>query len=340
MNLANILEVTGGSGHLGFRVLVSTLEAGYKVRAAVRSEAKASAIKAASSVRRYLDSLEFIIVPDILADGAYDDAVKGVTYILHSASPISFPTDNPERDLIAPAVNGTTGILKSAAKVSSVKRIVITSSEVAIIPWADFIMLESETVWRDTNQIPEPHGPYGHHFEAYAASKVKALHASDAFIASEKPNFDIINIMPSFLVGKSELVTDLKNITKGTNGPALGPVLGTKSDFANPSTTVFVNDVAEIHVRALNPKIAGNQNFLVSSGSVKGTTWNDSIKIVKKNFPKAVERNIFPLDGTQPTKSTKVDSSRTEEVFGIKLASYETQVKSVVGHYLELLEKQ
>ena len=338
-NKANILQITGGSGHLGFRVVVSALEAGYKVRAAVRCKDKASAIKAAPSVSRYLDSIEFAIVPDILEDGAYDEAVYGVSYILHSASPITFPTDNPERDLIEPAVKGTTGILKSAATSATVKRIVITSSEVAIIPWADFIMTELDTIWKDTNQIPEPHGPYSNHFEAYAASKVKALHASEAFIDSVKPSFDVINFMPSFIIGKNELVTDLKYITKGTNGPALRVLLGEKASFANPSTTVYVNDVAEIEVRALDPKIAGNQKFLVSSGGIKGTTWDDVVEITKRNFPDAVKKNIFPLDGSQPTKSTKVDSSRTEEVFGIKLADYETQIKSIVGHYLELNEK-
>lgn len=291
-------------------------------------------------MRSYLASLEFAIVPNILEDGAYDEAVQGVSYILHSASPTPFPTDNPERDLIEPAVRGTTGILKSAAKTSTVKRIVITSSEVAIIPWADFIMHESDTVWKDTNQIPEPHGPYGSYFEAYAASKVKALHASEEFIASASPSFDIISIMPSFIVGKNELITDLKDITKGTNGPALQVLLGIEAANANPSTTVFVNDVADIEVRALDPKIAGNQKFLVSSGGIKGTTWNDVIEITKKNFPEAIKKSIFALNGSQPTKSTKVDSSRTEEVFSIKLASYEKQVKSVVEHYLELFEKQ
>lgn len=37
------------------------------------------------------------------------------------------------------------------------------------------------------------------------------------------------------------------------------------------------------------------------------------------------------------TKRTKVDSSRTEKVFGFKFASYEEQVKSVTQQYLELL---
>jgi len=39
------------------------------------------------------------------------------------------------------------GILKSAAAVESIKRVVITSSEVAIIPWSDLVKVESETVF-------------------------------------------------------------------------------------------------------------------------------------------------------------------------------------------------
>ncbi len=78
--------------------------------------------------------LQFTFVPDILADGAYDEAVKDVKYIIHIASPIAKETEDYERDVIQPAVKGTTNILKSALKAPTVKRIVITSSILAVIP--------------------------------------------------------------------------------------------------------------------------------------------------------------------------------------------------------------
>jgi nucleoside-diphosphate-sugar epimerase len=188
--------------------------------------------------------------------------------------------------------------------------------------------------------IPAPQPPYANPFEAYAASKVLALHASYEFVADSKPHFDIINIMPSWVIGANELTTSVTEMrTRGTNRYALTAIEGVKNPIPNPSTTVFVDDVAKIQVLALDPKIPGGQNFLVSSGGVEGTTWNDSIDIVRRNFPEEVARGVWPLDGDQPTKSTKVDSSRTEEVFGFKLAGYETQIKSVVKHYLELLGK-
>jgi len=192
----------------------------------------------------------------------------------------------------------------------------------------------------DKINMPSPQPPYASPFEAYAASKVHALRASENFVVDNKPYFDIINIMPSFIIGANELTTSITEMrTKGTNRHALTPIVGVKNPNANPGTTVFLDDVAKIEVLALDPKIPGGQNFLISSGGLRGTTWNDSIDIVKRNFPEEVAKGVWPLDGDQPTKRTKVDSSRTEEVFGFKLADYETQVKSVVAHYLELLNK-
>ena len=69
----------------------------------------------------------------------------------------------------------------------------------------------------------------------------------------------------------------------------------------------------------------------------RGTVWEDAIEIVNKNFPEAVKKGILPNNGATATKRTKIDSSRTEKVFGFKFASYEEQVKSVVRQYLGML---
>jgi nucleoside-diphosphate-sugar epimerase len=167
---------------------------------------------------------------------------------------------------------------------------------------------------------------------------VFALHATEAFITANKPSFDVINIMPTFIIGKNELVTDLNNIESGTNAFALAPLLGYKNP-PNLGVTVYLNDVAKVHVLALDPKIlkqGSYEYFMISSGGVEGTNFDDAIDIVKRNFPKQVEAGLFPLGGTQPAKKLHVSSERTEKVFGIKLAGFETQVKSVVQHYIDL----
>jgi len=45
----------------------------------------------------------------------FDEAVKGVQAVAHTASPFHFNITDPQ-ELIGPAVKGTTGILKSIQK--------------------------------------------------------------------------------------------------------------------------------------------------------------------------------------------------------------------------------
>lgn len=341
---SDLILITGGTGLIGIKTIQLALKDGYTVRAAVRSQAKADLVLATPTIKTLNpgSALTFTIVPDILAPSAYDIAVQGVKYILHVASPIikgeGFTPEQYESELIAPAIKGTESILEAAYKTPGIKRIVITSSEVAIIPWEEFIAKEVDTVFDDTYQIPFPAGPYGHMFEAYSASKVRALLATKKFVEEKKPEWDVINILPSFVIGDNEMVTDPKLISDGTVSAAFAQVLGGDSGWGNvPSTSVHVKDVARLHVEALNPKIEGNQSFLAVSEGARGTKWEEAIEIVSRNFPQAVKKGTLPNNGTAATKRVKVDASRTEKVFGFKFASYEEQVKSVVTQYLGLL---
>lgn len=78
-----------------------------------------------------------IVVPVIEAPGAYDEAVKGMDGIIHAASPVRRIFDDPS-EMIDPAVKGAIGILTSAAQFGkSVKRVVLTSSIVAVVSGSD-----------------------------------------------------------------------------------------------------------------------------------------------------------------------------------------------------------
>jgi hypothetical protein len=58
--------------------------------------------------------------------------------------------------------------------------------------------------------------------------------------------------------------------------------------------------------------------------------------IAAERFPKAVEKDILPNNGLQPTRKLRVDAKKTEEVMGVKFLSLGKQVKRVVEHFLEL----
>lgn len=125
--------VTGANGYIGAWTVKTALEHGFAVRAVVRSEAKADWLK--KIFASYLNNakVEFVYVSDLTAEGAFDEAVKGVDAVLHLASPLPSSSPDPQGmpvlilpilptqlmsyiDTIRPAVNGTLGVLKSALK--------------------------------------------------------------------------------------------------------------------------------------------------------------------------------------------------------------------------------
>lgn len=59
-------------------------------------------------------------------------AVKDMTYVIHVASPYPAQAPKDESELITPAVEGTQAILKACVQAKSVKKVVLTSSSVAV----------------------------------------------------------------------------------------------------------------------------------------------------------------------------------------------------------------
>lgn len=100
--------ITGISGYIGAHIAHALLDAGYSVRGALRSLSDTSAIKAHYPGHQH--KLTFTAVPDISAPHAFDDAVKDVVAVFHSASPFAFNAANNERDLLLPAIGGTMNV--------------------------------------------------------------------------------------------------------------------------------------------------------------------------------------------------------------------------------------
>jgi nucleoside-diphosphate-sugar epimerase len=124
-----VIIVLGANGFVGAWVLKYLLEEGFNVRAAVRTQAKADYLKNLFIQYSNDSQLEFVLVEDITTPGAFDEAVKNVDAIIHTASPLSNPDPKADPQVtIAPAVDGTLGILKSAKKEPLIKRVVLTSS--------------------------------------------------------------------------------------------------------------------------------------------------------------------------------------------------------------------
>ena len=72
-------------------------------------------------------------------------AVKDCDYVIHVASP--FPNAPPEKEdeVLTPAVEGTKRVLEACAKSGTVKRVIVTSSAVAI--YSMYNILITATTW-------------------------------------------------------------------------------------------------------------------------------------------------------------------------------------------------
>ena len=341
---ADLVLITGATGFLGYLVLLEALKKGYRVRIAVRSESKISKLLNAPSLKALnvsRDQLSWVTVPDMAIPGAYDEAVKGVNYIIHVASPIpTFGGPNPpEKDeyeayFVKPAIAGDMGMLQSAAKEPSVKRIVLTSSVVAIIPFEYFLGNgDLDRVFTSADRIPFDEGPWDFEFQAYSAGKAAALNAAEAFVREKKPHFDLIPIIPGWIFGRNELITRAEDMkSESTNSVLLAFLTGLQNPVPYGGELVLGQDVAKLHVLALSPAIEGNRAFLASVVA----KWEDAHDVLKQRYAHAVAEGKLSLDGKQDTIDIKVPGTETEKAFGFNFQPFETMVTEVADQFLEL----
>jgi len=175
----------------------------HSVVTTVRSQDKANKIKEAHPDVGE-DKLSFAIVEDIAIEGAFDNAVKSdppFEAVIHTASPFHFNVTDIQKQLLDPAVIGTTGILKSIKKSApEVKRVVITSSFAAIVNpskglWPGHAYTEED--WSPLTQEEALESPTA----GYRASKTFAEKAAWEFLEKEKPGFTIATINPPLVFG-------------------------------------------------------------------------------------------------------------------------------------------
>ncbi|KAJ1561479.1 methylglyoxal reductase (NADPH-dependent) gre2 [Cladochytrium tenue] len=263
---SKLVLVTGATGFIAAHVCRELLEQGYRVRGTLRTPAKGEHLR---SVLPHPDRIEFVEVADLVHENAFDEAVKGVDYVIHCASPFHYNMQDAYRDLVDPAVKGTTGVLKSiAAHGPTVRRVVVTSSMASVRnanPKDPRGLTEAD--WNDgaiatLEANPKTVTPQ----VAYPASKTLAEKAAWAFVAESPRTFDLVTINPPFVYGPllqkvdrvEDVNTSCKFIAEYLQGTPARPLA---------AGFVDVRDVALAHVRALTAERASGRRFIVSGGT-------------------------------------------------------------------------
>ncbi len=274
--------VTGATGYIAKHIVLRLLNKGYHVRGSARSVDRTQemhdALKPHLTDPTALERMQ-IVALDLNKDDGWADALAGCGALLHTASP--FPLNQPKdpEETVRPAVDGTLRALE-AAKATGIRRVILTSSTVAVTYWGDDATerVSNEADWTD-EKLPD--------LTPYVISKTLAEKAAWAF--ADTNEIQLTSVNPGFVVG-APLDTNF-----GTSIRVIERVLAAKDPMLPEVgfSTVDVGDIAEIHVRALETDATIGERIL---GVSPHYLWFKDIALaIKGAFPgRRVPTGIAP----------------------------------------------
>ncbi|XP_018438454.2 anthocyanidin reductase-like [Raphanus sativus] len=191
--------VIGGTGNLASILIDRLLRNGYEVNTTVRDPEN---VKKMATLRLIQEQGNLnIFKADLTDEGSFNSPISGCEYVFHVATPISFTSQDPERDMINPAIQGVINVLKSCLNSNSVKRVIYTSSAAAVsinnLPGPGLVMTEEN--WSDIDFLRKEK-PFNW---GYPISKVLAEKAAYQF--AEENKIDLVTVVPALIAGNSLL---------------------------------------------------------------------------------------------------------------------------------------
>ncbi|KAG2734929.1 hypothetical protein G9P44_001143 [Scheffersomyces stipitis] len=324
--------ITGATGFVAQNTIVELLSRGYSVVGSVRSEEKGEKLKT-----YFGDNFQYVVVAGFENKGAFDVALKQhpeVTVFLHTASPVSFGTEDLERDVLIPAIEGTRNALQSVHEhAPQVKRVVITSSAVTLSNFSDVSdpkFKANEDLWYGVTYEEGSKDPS----IAYTASKVFAEKAAWEFVETNKPNFSLSTILPPYVFGpqaqdesakgqlniSAEFVAAVYRLSKIDKVPEVfGPF-------------VDVRDVAKAHVIAFENDEAKGKRIITYSGRFHSQT---ILNIIRDNF--ADLRDKLPVgipSNGDVSESVAWDDQKSKKILGFEFIDIEKTVIDTVNQLI------
>ncbi|KAK4492375.1 hypothetical protein RD792_003180 [Penstemon davidsonii] len=323
------VAVTGGSGYIASWIIKFLLEKGYTVKASVRypdDPKKTNHLFALDGAKERLK----LIKADLLEEGSFDALVEGCEGVFHTASPFFLETNNPQDDLLDPALKGTLNVLNSVKKTPSVKRVVLTSSEAAVSfngkPRTPEVVVD-ETWFSDPDFCRE-------NKLWYVLSKTAAENAAWKF--AKENNIDLVVMNPALVLGpllQPTLNTSsavILNLINGMFHPisisiaSLFLYLIRAETYANVSVgCVNVKDVAKAHILAFENPSASGRYVMVE----RVAHYSEIVEILRKLYPtlKLPEK----CDSEPPLLIYQVSKDKIRSL-GIELTPLEVSVKETV----------
>ncbi|GBF99784.1 diaminohydroxyphosphoribosylaminopyrimidine deaminase [Raphidocelis subcapitata] len=315
--------VTGAAGYIAAHILQRLLAAGHTVHAAVRSASKLGPLVRLPGAAERLRVFQGC---DLTVPGSFDRAIQDCVCVIHTASPFALNVKKHlvKKHLLEPAVEGTRNVLASVAKTPSVRRVVLTSSIVALFSWPEPGVVYDESCWNKQASEDE---------YAYELSKTLAEKAAWD-IVGEQERWDLVTINPALVFGPplledhsdAQSVHVMRRMLRGDMAPGY-PDYNLKM--------VDVRDVARAHCLAMVTPSASGRYLLAphdfTFGRVRqviargplGRSWNVWLRLPSKPLWCWLLWLLADL--------INIERYRLESTYGVPLRTNGTKVERELG---------
>ena len=334
--------VTGATGYIGGWVVKNLLDEGITIHAPIRNLTNTQKrvhldklAKDSSGDIKYFES-------DLMIEDSYKEAMKKCELVIHIASPFVMDSKDPQKEVIDPALKGTQNVLKTANKIESVKRVVLTSSVAAIYGnGIDGQSVEggmfNESMWNTTSTSTD--GEY---------SYSKTVAEKEAWkICEEQKRWDLVVINPGFVLGPSLNPNAMFESKKFMLQMGNGDLKSGAPDIT--MGMVDVRDVSKAHVTAGFSEsakgryiLSAKTHTLLETGVFIKEKFGDKYPVPTRNAPKFLIWILAPFLGIKRNFVSKnigykidFDNSKSIKELGI---NYSPVKKAVVDFFHQFVD--
>ena len=318
------VAVTGASGYVASHVVRELLARGATVHATVRNPTDKAKVAHLHKAAEGAPGTLKLFAADLLAEGSFAEALAGCVAVIHTASPFLITTiKDPQKDLVDPALLGTRNVLNTASKTPSVRRVVLTSSVVAMYDGPSDAAAKgrplNDSDWNETSSLTN--NPYGY-------SKTVAEREAWA-LAKAQSQWHLVVVNPGFVMGPS--------LTPRNDSASIDFLLGLINGKYSSGMWEFytawvdVRDVAIAHVEAALRADAEGRHPLVSANTgiwaaieLLRTDFASKLRLPGRRVPKWAAYLAAPVMGLSwgyVTKTVDIafsfDGSRATQRLGL-----------------------
>ncbi|CVL03523.1 related to NADPH-dependent aldehyde reductase [Fusarium proliferatum] len=294
--------VTGANCYTGSHVVIELLKQGFKVRGTVRDLSYSKWLLEHAAVKPHADEGKVeLVVANTSKPGDFDEAVKGVSAIIHLAN-IGDYTPDPNVGF-ASAIEAALTVCRSAAKEASVKRFVVAAGLWSSV-WPK--PGETKTVGQDTwnddlvkvAQAPPPY-ELSRILPVYLGARVEAEKAVWKFAKDENVPWELNSVSPCWILGDP---LDARHYGPMPTQLLQQLYLG-KTDALKDNTTTVIYVAA-----AIDPDVKGARIPALA----ESFNWNNALAIMRKAYPEEdFEEDFVPGD---PVLSYNIENDIAPEL--------------------------